>query len=169
MANHVAAQQAVQKQHAAEVRNRSDAGASWTTTLSRVYAAFGRATHPDAILAVLAATPRVYRVEYAGLEQSHAIPLVAVDAALRRRELYDTVQRHYQRQRHQQQQVQRQQQQHQRDACNDNDSAVEAVAAYELDVQLQRACRRISRPSKLYARHVADLAASAVDPDQGYM
>lgn len=109
--------------------SKSECG--WTHSLSQVYRAFVQFRQsPDEMLAVLQATPHHFTEHGLGME-TRSIPAVAMDTGMRKRELYACIKA-----------LQEQQPQ----------LSDQARADY-----IQRACRSWTLPSKLYARHVAEL------------
>lgn len=133
------------------------AASSWTKTLTRVYSIFCEAKSPDEILQKLAQLQesslplslkqQEQHGQYTGLERT--LPLVAVDAAIRRQELYRLVVWQ---------------------ATTSRNATTTATSKSKSNnshsALMAKACRRISRPCKLYARHVADVAMTPQQQQQ---
>ena len=110
---------------------------AWTTSLHRVYHAFLALDNAQEIMAILQATASTQVFDIAGLGmERRAVGIVAEDASSRRRQLLAAVQK-----------------------CQ----AAPVPDPWLRAQMLREMCRSVSKPSRLYARHIAHMTAVAPD------
>jgi hypothetical protein len=107
--------------------------ATWSHNLHRIYNSFCTVQNPEDVLAILDATPNVFHPSALGMER-RAVPLVNEDIHARRWDIYMHVQR-----------------------CQEAPYLDNFMRAQII----REGSRAISRPSRLYARQIAYMAAEA--------